>query len=186
MSIEVEFVTGNEHKFRELAAALREIAGSAVKLRWRRQRYTEVQADTLEEVVLHALGEIEGEAVLIEDAGLFISALGGFPGVYSAYVHQSIGNRGILRMMQGEEDRRAWMVSVLGLRLGTGVRLFRGEVRGWITGAERGEHGFGYDPIFVPEGCSSTFAEAPELKAKLSHRKRAAEKLAEYLLSLQH
>ncbi len=180
MRIEVEFVTGNEHKFRELSEAL----GNAAKLRWRRQRYTEIQADSLEEVVVHALKEVEGDAVLVEDAGLFISALGGFPGVYSAYVHSTIGNRGILRLLEGEEDRRARMVSVLGLRLGSEVRLFRGEVEGSIATSVRGTHGFGYDPLFVPAGCTSTFAEAPELKAKLSHRKRAAEKLAEYLLSL--
>ncbi|NOZ82648.1 MAG: RdgB/HAM1 family non-canonical purine NTP pyrophosphatase [Euryarchaeota archaeon] len=183
--MEVEFITGNEHKFRELAAALKEAAGDAVRLRWRRQRYTEVQAGSLEEVVLHALEEVEGEAVLVEDAGLFVSALNGFPGVYSAYVHETIGSEGILRMLRGERDRRACMVSVLGLRLGEEVRLFRGEVQGRIAHRMRGEHGFGYDPVFIPAGCDATFAEAPELKAKLSHRKRAAEKLAEYLLSLQ-
>jgi len=69
----------------------------------------------------------------------------------------------------------------VGLKFGGEVRLFTGEVRGRIAREPRGSAGFGYDPIFIPSGFTRTFAEAPEIKQKLSHRRRALEKLAAYL-----
>ncbi len=155
-----------------------------VKLHWRQEGYREVQAETLEEVVREALREIPGDNFFIEDAGLFVSALNGFPGVYSAYVFKKIGNEGILKLLKGEENREAVFRSVVGLKLSGEVRLFTGEVRGRIASEPKGSAGFGYDPIFIPSGYSTTFAEAPELKQELSHRRRALEKLAAHLSRL--
>ncbi len=151
------------------------------KLRWRKESYREVQASSLEEVVREALEEIPGDNFFIEDAGLFVDALSGFPGVYSAYVFKTLGNAGILKLLRGEENRRARFRSVVGLKLGGEVKLFTGEVLGSIAEEARGEAGFGYDPIFIPEGSTKTFAEDPELKQRVSHRRRALEKLAAYL-----
>lgn len=175
--VELAFLTTNEHKFSEAQEILKGVA----RLRWRRESYREVQAENLEEVVEEALTEIEGDNLFIEDAGLFISALNGFPGVYSAYVFRTIGNPGILRPLKGEKNREACFRSVVGLKIGGEVRLFTGEVCGRIASEARGSEGFGYDPIFIPEGHEKTFAEDARLKARVSHRKRALEKLAAYL-----
>jgi XTP/dITP diphosphohydrolase len=156
------------------------------RLRWRQESYREVQAETLEEVVKEALTEIPGDNFFIEDAGLFIPALNGFPGVYSAYVFKTIGNEGILRLLKGADNREASFRSVVGLKLRGEVKLFTGEVRGRIALEAKGSEGFGYDPIFIPEGYDRTFAEDTRLKQRVSHRRRALEKLAAYLRTTHH
>jgi XTP/dITP diphosphohydrolase len=182
LPVELAFVTSNEHKFSEAEEILKGVA----RLRWRQESYREVQAETLEEVVREALTEIPGDNFFIEDAGLFITALNGFPGVYSAYVFKTIGNEGILRLLRGEKNREASFQSVVGLKLKGEVKLFTGEVRGRIALEAKGGEGFGYDPIFIPEGYDRTFAENPQLKQRVSHRKRALEKLSAYLKATHH
>lgn len=147
--------------------------------------YPEVQSDTLEEVVKTAMaslsGNIEGD-FLIDDSGLFISSLGGFPGVYSSHIYHTIGLDGILKVLEGSEDREAEFRCCFGLHWKGEVRLFVGSVEGSIIHERRGEGGFGYDPIFVPAGGEKTFAEIPaEEKNKLSHRGRALENVLEFL-----
>ena len=120
--------------------------------------------------------------MLVEDSGLFIEALGGFPGVYSAYVLRTLGPSRLLRLL-GVRERRAHFVTVFGYAPSRGrVQLFRGEVHGRLADRPRGRHGFGFDPIFVPDGLDRTFAEM-ELaeKDRRSHRGRALEALAALL-----
>ena len=178
-------VTSNEGKAREFAAALEGVP-------WRVERVDmevqEVQADTLEQVAedsalwLVARGAVEPPFVL-EDAGLFVDALGGFPGVYSAYAFRTIGCRGILRLMEGREDRRARFESRLALVLPDGtLELLSGTCRGTVPPEERGGGGFGFDPVFVPEGQELTFAQMGlREKEALSHRGRALRGLRERL-----
>jgi XTP/dITP diphosphohydrolase len=172
----LRFMTSNENKVQEA----RDILGArGIEVQWLREEYTEVQADTLEEVVREALKLISHEGAFIEDSGLFVDELGGFPGVFSAYVFKAIGSEGILKLMEGVEDRSARFVSVVGVK---GLqKVFKGEVRGDIAYSLKGESGFGYDPIFVPEGKLKTFAEDLNYKNQVSHRKRALERLAEHL-----
>ncbi len=125
--------------------------------------------------------EMEGDRIFIEDSGLFVEALRGFPGVYSAYVSKTIGYKGILRLMKGEENRKAYFKSVVCLKLKGEIKIFRGKVEGRIAEKARGRGGFGYDPIFIPEGSDKTFAEAPEIKNRASHRKRALEGMKDFL-----
>ncbi len=132
--------------------------------------------------MVEALKEIDGEGIFIEDSGLFVEALKGFPGVYSAYVFKTIGYSGILKLLAGVENRRAYFESVVGLKLKGEVRIFRGRVDGVIAEKARGKGGFGYDPIFIPEGSEKTFAEAPEIKNRVSHRKRALEEMRKFLV----
>lgn len=142
--------------------------------------YREIQADTLEEVVKDVLDELSEHApLIIDDSGLFIDALEGFPGVYSAYVMDTIGCGGILKLMDGMEERSAIFECVIGY-IGTAGKtgLIKGTVHGSITTSQRGDQGFGYDPIFVPDGYSKTFAEMPSSeKNRVSHRGIAMEKL---------
>jgi len=182
--MELGLVTSNADKVRELAAAL-EPAGHTVAQR--ALEYPEVQAVTLAEVVEFGLEWLAqrhaGEALLIDDAGLFVDALGGFPGVYSRYAYDTIGPAGVLALLGDGAERSAEFRCVLGLLLPDGGRqLFRGSCRGRITRTPRGNGGFGYDPVFVPAGDERTFAELPLAeKNGVSHRGRALAALAVYL-----
>lgn len=118
--------------------------------------------------------------LFVEDSGLFVPALNGFPGTYSAWALKKLGNEGILRLLEGK-DRGAEFRCAVAFTEGKEVRLFTGSVRGRVTESIRGNGGFGYDPVFVPEGEEKTFAEAPSLKDSLSHRTRALQKFGEFL-----
>ncbi len=177
-------VTSNDGKFREFSDAL---FSSRTELVRSTLSYPELQSASLEEVVRFGLdwlsARVEGEFV-IDDSGLFIDALGGFPGVYSAYVAKTIGLEGVLKLMEGREDRSAVFVTKLGLFFGGGTHIFSGECSGAITEAAKGKGGFGYDPIFRPEGSGTTFAQmTPEEKNTISHRGQALRMLNEFLAS---
>lgn len=121
-----------------------------------------------------------------DDTGLEVAALGGEPGIYSARYagpgHDSKANMAkLLLKMQGKTDRRAQFRTVIALLLGGDTLFFEGIVKGTLLEEPRGTAGFGYDPIFVPEGYNETFAEMGDEKNEISHRARAVEKLVEFL-----
>jgi XTP/dITP diphosphohydrolase len=121
-----------------------------------------------------------------DDSGLEVEALHGRPGAYSArYAGSGKSSDNIARVlteMNREENRKAKFRTVIALQINEALTLFEGEVKGEITLSQRGSNGFGYDPVFIPEGFHVTFAEmAPELKNKISHRGKAVNKLAEFL-----
>jgi XTP/dITP diphosphohydrolase len=132
-----------------------------------------------------AVAEASGLPALADDSGLVVPVLGGAPGIYSARwggpakdfqvamerVHREVGDK----------DRSARFVAVLALAFpGDREELFRGEVEGSLTWPPRGDRGFGYDPIFVPQGATLTFGEIdPVEKHRISHRARAFAKLVE-------
>lgn len=129
-----------------------------------------------------------GLAVLAEDSGLEVLALGGRPGVRSARFAGARATDGeniakLLSMLQGATDRRARFRAVVVLHFLDGKELLaEGELWGEIALAPRGTFGFGYDPVFIPEGFSRTLAElGPEIKNRISHRRRALERLLEAL-----
>lgn len=171
----VRFVTGNPGKAAEAQAAL---APLGIHVEPVDQHIAEIQADTLEEVArakAEALRARVAPPFFVEDAGLFVHALKGFPGVYSAYVFRTLGNAGVLRLLKSQTDRRAAFRAVIAWVPGEGEpELFVGEARGTIATRERGTRGFGFDPIFVPHRQRRTFAELTiEEKSKQSHRGRA-------------
>ena len=139
----------------------------------------EIQADSLEEVaeykVRDASSKVDGE-VLVEDDGLFIDALHGFPGVYSSYVCKTIGNDGILKLMSSIENRDAKFVSIIAYANDL-IRLFKGVVYGKIATIKEGSS-WGYDPIFIPKGYNQTYGVLP--KHKISHRNYALRAFAEW------
>lgn len=124
-----------------------------------------------------------------EDTGLEVEALNGAPGVYSArYAGEekdpSANLRLVLAKMEGVANRRARFRTVIALLLNGHEYLFEGCAEGHLSEAPRGEGGFGYDPVFVPEGYSHTFAEMPsEAKHAISHRGKAVAKLLHFLTS---
>lgn len=162
----IYFVTSNKGKFVEAR-------GIFENLEMRNIGYTEIQADRLEEVAAFGIKEVMNRLeapVMIEDAGLFINALKGFPGVYSAYVQKTLGNPGILKLMDGVKDRDAAFQSVVCYaEPGMEPKFFQGEVRGRIGFEARGDKGFGYDPIFYVGEKSLGETELEE-KNRISHR----------------
>ncbi|RQG86901.1 RdgB/HAM1 family non-canonical purine NTP pyrophosphatase [Natrarchaeobius halalkaliphilus] len=175
----VRFVTGNEGKVREARAYLEGIA-TVEQIEY---DYTEVQSDSLSEIARR--GAREGyeatgndEPVLVGDTGLFVDALEGFPGPYSAYVEDTVGIERLWRLVSGEENRRARFRTVLAFADGDRTETFEGELAGTIV-APRGDEGFGYDPLFEYNG--RTLAEMSlEEKNAISHRGRALAAFAEW------
>ena len=175
----IYFVTSNKGKYVEAQA----IFGNLVQ---KNIGYNELQVDTLEEVVDFGMKEVIARLkgpVIIEDAGLFVDGLKGFPGVYSAYVQKTIGNSGILRLMEGMDDRRAAFKSVVGYaEPGAEPLVFKGELKGDIGFEPRGTGGFGYDPIFYVNGKSLAEMSLEE-KNRISHRARSMKGLKQWLES---
>ena len=173
--------------------------------------YTEIQSDDLGTIAARGAREAyrhAGEPTLVDDAGLFVRALDGFPGPYSSYVEDTVGVKRTWELASREEDRAASFRCVLAYCDGEGfdaspdpvdkddrvaaaaagpegdddealpVKLFEGRVRGTLV-EPRGDEGFGFDPIFEHEG--TTFAEMDEAeKNAISHRGRALAKFAEW------
>lgn len=150
-------------------------------------------ADTLEGNALqkaHYIQEKFGLNCFADDTGLEVEALNNAPGVYSARYagpgHDSEANmKKLLHEMEGKENRKARFRTVIALVWNGKTYTFEGIVNGTITTAKRGENGFGYDPIFIPEGYDQTFAELGDnIKNQISHRAKAVEKLDEFLTQL--
>ena len=181
---EIQIITSNNGKIREF----KEIFGDSKYVPVQNNiDYPEIQASSLEEVVDFGLSWLKQKAnplFVIDDAGAFIDSLHGFPGVYSRYVYDTIGLEGVLRQMENIDDRSCTFRCVLGLMTESGEKhKFVGECKGVLIDEQRGDGGFGYDPIFIPEGFDKTFAElTPEEKNSISHRGIAMRKLIDFLL----
>ncbi len=179
--MDLTFVSTNAGKFREVRTILAEYD---VGVRWRRASLPEIQAARLDDVVRAKLGAASrpGRYVLVEDSGLFLPALRGFPGVYSAYALQTIGLEGVLRLVGS--DRRARFQTVAGLSYGGRQWLRSGACEGRLAKRPVGDHGFGYDPIFVPAGHRQTFGQMrPTEKNELSHRAHAIRRIGRLIHS---
>lgn len=179
------FVTGNIHKFNEARRVLAEYTVSVAMLN---VDAVEIQDDSIENISRFSVIDAAKKTclpVFVEDAGLFVDALNGFPGAYSSYVYRTIGTRGILKLMQNEHKRDAHFQSVVAFcdpQDSSEPRIFEGKAKGEITYQEKGKQGFGYDPIFQPYDKSSrTFAEmTTEEKNRHSHRSQALRKFARW------
>lgn len=187
---EIIFATNNAHKLEEVQAVL----GDGFRLLTPRdcgitEDIPETQA-TLEgnaSQKSHYLHQRTGRDCFADDTGLEVEALGGAPGVHSArYATDGhdfeANNRLLLKNLEGIDNRRARFRTVISLILGGEEHLFEGIVEGHIAERASGVKGFGYDPLFVPDGYAKTFAEmSAEEKNDISHRGRAVRKLADFL-----
>lgn len=189
---QIVFATNNAHKLEEL----REILGAQFQVLSLKEigchEDIPETADTLEgnaEIKARYVKEHYGYDCFADDTGLEVTALGGAPGVYSARyagpAHDSKANVELLmKNMEGVDDRSARFRTVIALIEGDRLSFMTGIVNGTIITEQRGNDGFGYDPIFMPDGFDTTFAEmSMHEKNKISHRGRAVEKLKNYLLS---
>ncbi len=186
--MKIYFATSNEHKFKEAKEIL---STKGIEITHFKFSHNEIRSDNLEEIALEAVEVAfsqlkENDALIfVEDTGLFIDELNGFPGTYSGWVQKKICSEGILALMKGKTNRSASFKTCIALREPTGTKTFFGECTGTITQEIRGKSGFGYDPIFIPAGESSTFAEKICLKNELSHRFKSLLLFANYLASKQ-
>jgi XTP/dITP diphosphohydrolase len=187
----VFFATNNINKFNEARIILAE---HKIAVGMLRVKAAEIQSDSLKKIAQTSAQDAFRRCcvpVIVEDAGLFIDALNGFPGPYAAYAYKTIGNKGLLKLMKNVEDRKARFQSAIAY-CDSGSRVpvcFKGEANGEITVNERSEKGktsFGFDPVFRPSGSTKTFAEmAIEEKNSFSHRANAVRKFAEWYKELK-
>ena len=182
----VSFATGNINKFKEARKVLDEFGISVEMLS---VKSLEIQSDSLEEVARASVVDAFGRCrrpIFVEDAGLFVDGLNSFPGPYAAYVYRTLGNAGLLKLMENVEARGARFESVLAYlsKELTAPVCFGGSVAGKIApseGRKTGQAGFGFDPVFIPGGSHKTFAEmSVEEKNQVSHRAKALRKFAEW------
>ena len=182
--------TNNAHKLEEISAIL----GNEMELLSLKDINCHADipetADTLEGNARQKamyIYENYGMDCFADDTGLEVEALNGAPGVYSARYagdgHDSEANmQKLLKELEGKENRKAQVRTAICLIMEGKEYLFEGIVKGEIIQEKRGEAGFGYDPIFVPEGYEQTFAElGNDIKNTISHRARAVEKLCKFL-----
>lgn len=139
---------------------------------------------------LHVSGYLRDSLVLSDDSGLIVPALGGRPGVLSARfagddASDLDNRRKLLKELEAVDDRSAYFECVLCLAQEGGViKIVTGRCEGFIAQTERGSNGFGYDPLFIKNDYGKTFAElGPKVKSEVSHRRRAWDKLADFLKS---
>ncbi|MFB6491150.1 MAG: XTP/dITP diphosphatase [Thermoproteus sp. AZ2] len=179
------FATSNRHKLEE---ARRALAQFSIDIEIAPVKKLEIQADDVVEISRAAAERLCAayNYIVVEDDGLYIEALRGFPGPYSEYVYRTLGLSGVLKLLEGAGDRSAYFKSAVSLCIDGLVKTFVGIAKGRIAEAPRGSAGFGFDPIFIPEGFDETFAEmGVEAKSKISHRAKAFQALGEWIAGVR-
>ena len=189
----IVFATNNQHKLQEI----RDILGSGYEVVSLKEIGCDVDipetGNTLEENALQKAQYIYDHyhvSCFADDTGLEVEALDGAPGVYSARYAGGEGHDAqanmlkLLHELEGKENRKAQFRTAISLILDGKEYLFEGVIKGEIIREKRGDSGFGYDPVFKPEGYERTFAElGNDIKNKISHRALAVQKLCEFLQS---
>ena len=181
---ELSFATSNENKFQE---AERILSNLGVQINFFKTTLEEIQSDNLSDIAqqkaIDAYNRIQ-KPVIIEDDGLFIESLNGFPGPYSSYAYDTIGNKGIMNLLGNSEVRDAKFVSIIAYcDESFNPKLFESSIPGKISSTiENG--GWGYDPIFIPDGESKTYANVSD-KDKFSHRAASLKKFSNWFLDMQ-
>lgn len=184
----IYFITKNNYKFNEIRK-LFEHEKIPYQLKQSNLETIEIQTESIRENASFKLNSVKTKAkcsCFVEDAGFFVEKpLNGFPGVYSSYVMKTIGNEGILKLIEDFKGSQAHFTTVIAFYfdpLGKDY-FFEGEVHGKVSNTIRGSGGFGFDPIFLPNDIpNKTFAElATEEKNKISHRGKAWKKLLAFL-----
>ncbi len=184
----IYFVTGNKNKFTEVSKIFH---NEKVKYQLKQLdiKTIEIQATTIKEVALFKLNSVKEkvkDSFFIEDAGFFVDIpLNGFPGVYSSYVFKTIGNDGILKLINDFKNTEAHFAAVIALYFKPSKEsfFFESTVKGTVSRTKRGKGGFGFDPIFIPDVIpDKTFAElSMEEKNEISHRGLTLRKLISFL-----
>lgn len=172
------FVTGNQGKFKEAQKFIPELEMFDIDL-------PEIQELDSEEIIRHKLREAQAERdgnFVVEDISFQLPALNGLPGPLIKWFLKTIGKEGVYDLVKEKEDHSACVICEIGLLYKGKMHFFKGEVKGQIV-APRGEYGFGWDPIFKPEGSKRTFGQMPRArKADYSMRIKAFKKVKDFLV----
>ncbi len=179
--MKIVFVTGNKGKVREAEIILK------TSLDVRDIDLDEIQELDLGKIALHKVNqayELVREPVIVDDVSVEIDAWKGFPGPLIKWMLKAGDDSAklLLKLLEGEENRRAKVRLAIGFHDGKKAHILYGEVLGTIAEEIRGENGFGWDPVFIQDGETQTYAEMdPEYKNSISHRKRALDKLSDFI-----
>ncbi len=186
---ELILATNNAGKLKELASMLKDVKLlSLSEIGFKDE--TPEPYETFEEnayTKAHAVNEFSGKNVLSDDSGLCVDTLNGKPGVHSAYFggeprNDSKNMQHLLKLLENNDNRNAHFIATLCLIWDSEVHYFEGKCYGEIAFKASGENGFGYDPIFIPDGYNETFGTLPpEVKKSVSHRTKALEKLQAFI-----
>ena len=180
--LSINFVTSNKNKVKEF----KQILEPDIKVNHIEMSYPEIRSEDSEEIARHSAKELADKlkkTVVVEDSGLFIDALNGFPGTYSATIHKKIGLKGIIKLMEGIKDRKCTYKSAVAYcKSGKKAVSFLGEEKGRVAESIRGNYGFGHDPIFIPQGSKKTYGKMKNCVEIKKFRRRAVMKLKDCLL----
>jgi XTP/dITP diphosphohydrolase len=181
---ELFFISNNIHKYREIQSILKNRI-KEIELKFHKYNVVEIQEENITKIAIeksvYAYNLIK-KPVIIEDDGLFIQSLNGFPGPYSSFVFKSIGNIGIIKLLKGNRDRSAIFKSIFVYNDGETTKIFSGQIKGTISPTIT-TGGWGFDPIFIPLKKNITFGKLTENNRKndFSHRRIALDKLVKWL-----
>ena len=177
-SFDLFFVSSNSHKYHEAKSILDSFG---INLGFLKSNLEEIQSNSLCDIAISKARDAFSKfkkPILIEDDGLFIDFIGGFPGPYSSYVFKTIGNKGIINLLKN--NRKAKFISIITYCDKTLLKSFEGKLNGKISKSQKGK-GWGYDPIFIPDNSKKTFAEMND-KNELSHRYKALRNFSKWYL----
>lgn len=181
-TLTINFATSNKNKAKEF----RQILEPGIKINHIKISYPELRSDNPEEIAKHSAEMLANKLkknVVVEDSGLFIKELKGFPGTCSAYIHKRIGLKGIIKLMKGFRDRQCTYKSAIAYcEPGKSAVSFLGEEKGKVAESAEGNFGFGHDPVFIPEGSNRTYGQIKNCENIKKFRRRAVLKLREHLL----
>ena len=177
-SFDLYFVSSNNHKYQEAKIILDSFG---IKLGFIKSTLEEIQSNSLKEIALCKAKDAFSKCkkpLIIEDDGIFINSLNGFPGPYSSYIFKTIGNKGILNLLK--QNRKAKFISIITYCDKHILQSFDAKIDGSISKSVKGK-GWVYDPIFVPNNSQKTFAQLNN-KNELSHRYKALKKFSKWYL----
>jgi len=179
-SSDLYFASSNIHKFKEVKKILNTFG---INIKFFNCKLKEIQSDSLTEIANNKAKQaflMCRKPVLVEDDGLFIDILNGFPGPYSSYVFSTIGNKGILKLLK--QNRKAKFVSIICFCDKKNTKTFESTLRGTISKQTFGR-GWGYDPIFIPLNEKKTFAQLEDKNEK-SHRFKSLKNFSSWYLDM--
>lgn len=184
----ISFVTGNNHKVQELQKVI-DAKNIDIQIERIKDDIEEIQSSDIKKIALRKAKQSYAKfkvPLFCEDSGIFIEALDGFPSANAKFVFKKIGLKGILKLMEGKINRKAYMqTAICYLDENEKSHVFEGKMNCTLSETIRGTLGFGYDPIIIPCGYTKTLGEDDSKKHILSARAKAFEKFIEYFKNIR-
>ena len=178
----ITYVTGNCAKIMSAKQILEPLG---IEIDNIKMETTEIQADTVEEVAIHSAKEASDKLkcdVLKNDTGLYVETLGGFPGPYTHYVDEKLGEDGLLKLLENKDNRNAYFIEAFAYcEYGKEPVVFKSITKGKIATEKSGTYGWSWDFIFVPDGCDKTMGNYPDEERFLLWNTDAYYELAKFL-----